>query len=396
MRTLSFRLFLAGRTCSGVMYQMLSVAVGWQIYAITGDVFYLGLVGLAQFLPMFLLTLAVGHTADRYNRRLIVACCQLAECAGLALLAAGSFGGWLTKEALLVTVSCLGAARAFEMPTMNALLPALVSEAEFPRAAAVTASATQTAFIIGPAAGGLLYAFGPGVVYAAACALALAASASFFLVRYEHAAPRREPATLASLFAGIAFIRNKPEVLGAISLDLFAVLLGGATALLPAYAKDILHTGPWGLGLLRSSPAIGALFMSLYLSVRPLERGVGRRMFAAVGVFGAVTMVFALSRSFALSMAALVALGAADVVSVVVRSALVQLKTPDAMRGRVSAVSSLFIGTSNQLGEFESGVTAAFFGLVPAAVIGGAGTLVVVALWMKFFPELLNAERIER
>lgn len=396
MKNLSFRLFLAGRTCSGVMYQMLSVAVGWQIYAITGDVFYLGLVGLAQFLPMFLLTLVVGHVADRYDRRLIVACCQLAECAGLALLAAGSFGGWLTKEALLLTVSCLGAARAFEMPTMNALLPALVSEAEFPRAAAVTASATQTAFIIGPAAGGLLYAFGAGVVYATACALALAASASFFLVRHAHAAPRREPATLASLFAGIAFIRNKPEVLGAISLDLFAVLLGGATALLPAYAKDILHTGPWGLGLLRSSPAIGALFMSLYLSVRPLERGVGRRMFAAVGVFGAVTIVFALSRSFALSMAALVALGAADVISVVVRSALVQLKTPDAMRGRVSAVSSLFIGTSNQLGEFESGVTAAFFGLVPAAVIGGAGTLVVVALWMRLFPELLNAERIER
>jgi hypothetical protein len=185
-------------------------------------------------------------------------------------------------------------------------------------------------------------------------------------------------------------------VLGAISLDLFAVLLGGATALLPAYAKDILHTGPWGLGLLRSSPAAGALLMSLFLSFRPLRKNVGRIMFSGVGVFGAVTMVFALSRSFFLSMAALVLLGAADVISVVVRSSLVQIKTPDNMRGRVSAVNSLFIGTSNQLGEFESGVTAAFFGLVPAAVLGGAGTLVVVLLWMKLFPELLNADKIEK
>jgi MFS family permease len=208
--------------------------------------------------------------------------------------------------------------------------------------------------------------------------------------------PKREPVKLASVFAGISFIRHKPVVLGAISLDLFAVLLGGATALLPAYAKDILFIGPWGLGLLRSSPAAGALLMSLFLSFRPLKRGVGRTMFAAVGVFGAVTIVFALSRNFLLSMAALVLLGAADVISVVVRSSLVQLKTPDNMRGRVSAVNSLFIGTSNQLGEFESGVTAAFFGLVPAAVLGGAGTLAVVLLWMKFFPELLNADKIEK
>jgi MFS family permease len=396
MNSASFRSYLLGRTFSGIAYQMVAVAVGWQIYAITGQVFYLGLVGLAQFLPMFLLTLVVGHAADRYNRRLIICCCQLMQAAGLALLAAGSFGGWLTKETLLVTVLFLGASRAFENPTITALMPGLVTEEEFQRAAAVAASAAQTAFIIGPAAGGLLYAFGAGIVYTVAASLFFLAAVMVFLIRHVHAVPKREPATLRSVFAGISFIRHKPVVLGAISLDLFAVLLGGATALLPAYAKDILHIGPWGLGLLRSSPAAGALLMSLLLSFRPLKRGIGRVMFAAVAVFGAVTVVFALSRSFWLSMAALVVLGAADVISVVVRSSLVQLKTPDNMRGRVSAVNSLFIGTSNQLGEFESGVTAAFFGLVPAAVLGGAGTLLVVLLWMKFFPELLNADKLAK
>jgi MFS family permease len=396
MNSASFRSYLLGRTFSGIAYQMVAVAVGWQIYAITGQVFYLGLVGLAQFLPMFLLTLVVGHAADRYNRRLIICCCQLMQAAGLALLAAGSFGGWLTKETLLVTVLFLGASRAFENPTITALMPGLVTEEEFQRAAAVAASAAQTAFIIGPAAGGLLYAFGAGIVYTVAASLFFLAAVMVFLIRHVHAVPKREPATLRSVFAGISFIRHKPVVLGAISLDLFAVLLGGATALLPAYAKDILHIGPWGLGLLRSSPAAGALLMSLLLSFRPLKRGIGRVMFAAVAVFGAVTVVFALSRSFWLSMDALVVLGAADVISVVVRSSLVQLKTPDNMRGRVSAVNSLFIGTSNQLGEFESGVTAAFFGLVPAAVLGGAGTLLVVLLWMKFFPELLNADKLAK
>jgi len=396
MKNVSFRFYLLGRTFSGIAYQMISVGVGWQIYALTGQVFYLGLVGLAQFLPMFLLTLAVGHAADRYNRRLIICCCQLAQAAGLTLLALGSFGGWLTKEAILATVMFLGAARAFENPTITALMPGLVSEEEFPRSAAVAASATQTAFIIGPALGGLLYAFGAGIVYTVAAGLFFSAAVMVSLVSHVHSVPKREPATLESVFAGISFIRHKPVVLGAISLDLFAVLLGGATALLPAYARDILHIGPWGLGLLRSSPAAGALLMSLFLSFRPLKRGVGRIMFAAVGVFGTVTVVFALSRSFFLSLAALVLLGAADVISVVVRSSLVQLKTPDNMRGRVSAVNSLFIGTSNQLGEFESGVTAAFLGLVPAAVLGGAGTLVVVLLWMKFFPELLNSDKIEK
>ena len=396
MKNASFRLFLLGRMFSGIAYQMTSVAVGWQIYAITGQVFYLGLVGLAQFLPMFLLTLVVGHTADRYNRRLIICTCQTLQACGALFLAVGSFHGWLTKEAILLTVMAMGAARSFENPTMNALFPGLVTAEEFPRAAAIAASSMQTAFIIGPALGGVLYVFGAGLVYSLVCLLVFAAAAMVFFISHPHATPRLEPVTLQSVFAGISFIRHKPEVLGAISLDLFAVLLGGATALLPAYAKDILHTGPWGLGLLRSSPAAGALLTSLYLSFRPLKRNVGRIMFKGVAVFGFVTMVFAVSRNFFLSMAALIVLGAADVISVVVRSSLVQLKTPDNMRGRVSAVNSLFIGTSNQLGEFESGTTAALFGLVPAALIGGAGTVVVVLLWMKFFPELLNADKIEK
>jgi MFS family permease len=396
MKNASFRLFLLGRMFSGIAYQMTSVAVGWQIYAITGQVFYLGLVGLAQFLPMFLLTLVVGHTADRYNRRLIICACQTLQACGALFLAVGSFHGWLTKEAILLTVMAMGAARAFENPTMNALFPGLVTVEEFPRAAAIAASSVQTAFIIGPALGGVLYVFGAGIVYSLVCLLVFSAAVLVFFISHPHATPKREPITMQSVFAGISFIRHKPEVLGAISLDLFAVLLGGATALLPAYAKDILHTGPWGLGLLRSSPAAGALLTSLYLSFRPLQRNVGRTMFKGVAVFGLVTMVFAVSRNFFLSMAALIVLGAADVISVVVRSSLVQLKTPDNMRGRVSAVNSLFIGTSNQLGEFESGTTAALFGLVPAALLGGAGTVVVVLLWMKFFPELLNADRIEK
>jgi len=396
MKNASFKLFLLARMFAGIAYQMISVAVGWQIYSLTGQVFYLGLIGLAQFLPMFLLTLAVGHAADRYNRKVIICSSLLAQTAGIAFLAAGSFTGWLTKEEILLMVVALGAARSFVNPTMNALMPGLVSEAEFPRAAAVAASSMQAAFIIGPAFGGLLYAFGAGTVYAISALLVLASSAMVFFISHAHSTAKREPATLKSVFAGISFIRNKPEVLGAISLDLFAVLLGGATALLPAYAKDILKTGPWALGLLRSSPAAGALLMSLFLSVRPLKGGVGKIMFRAVAVFGLVTMVFAVSRNFFLSLAALAVLGAADVISVVIRSSLVQLKTPDNMRGRVSAVNSLFIGTSNQLGEFESGVTAAWFGLVPAVLVGGAGTLLVVLLWMRFFPELLNADKIEK
>jgi len=390
-----FARFWYARVSSGVAYQMLGVAVGWQIYSLTNSPWYLGLVGLAQFLPMFLLTLAVGHVADRYDRRRVARVCQGVEGVAALVLAAGSFWGWQSKEGILAVVVVVGTARAFEGPTMLSLVPGLVPAEHFPRAAAWAASATQTAIVLGPAIGGFLYGAGATIVYGASAVLFLAAVTFLTVIHTERQPPQNEPATLRSLFAGIAFIRSRPEILGAISLDLFAVLLGGATALLPIYARDILVTGPWGLGLLRSAPAAGALAISLYLARYPLRRRVGRTMFASVAIFGLATLVFAVSTSFLLSLVSLVILGAADVISVVIRISLVQLGTPDEMRGRVSAVNSLFVGTSNQLGEFESGATAALFGVVPAVLIGGVGTLIVVLAWMRFFPELTRIDTLE-
>jgi MFS family permease len=391
-----FVLFWCARAASVVAFQMQGVAIGWQIYALTGSAWYLGLVGLAQFLPMFLLTLVVGHVADRYDRRRIAGLCQGVQALAAAALAIASFGGWQSKGSILLIAVIAGAARAFEGPTMQALMPGLIPPLLLPRAAAWSASANQTASVVGPALGGLLYALGPTTVYTGNCGLFLVASLLVALIRIERTPPAREPLSLSSLFAGIGFIRSRPAILGAISLDLFAVLLGGATALLPVYARDILSTGPWGLGLLRAAPGIGALAMSLWLARHPLRHRVGRIMFASVAIFGVATIVFALSTSFLLSLGALVVLGGADVISVVIRSALVQIETPDAMRGRVSAVNAMFIGTSNQLGEFESGTTAALFGTVPAVVLGGVGTLLVVVLWMRLFPQLVQVESLER
>jgi MFS family permease len=389
-----FRLFWLARVCSTLAFQMQGVAVGWQIYALTGSTWYLGLVGLAQFLPMFLLTLATGHVADRYDRRRVAAVCQVVESTALALLAIGSFSGALGKEAILVVMLVSGAARAFEYPTMHALVPGLVPQELIPQASAWSASANQTASIVGPALGGLLYALGPAVVYGSAAFLFLAASVLILTIRVARLPRLREPISVQSLFAGIAFIRSRPEILGAISLDLFAVLLGGATALLPVYARDILGTGPLGLGLLRTAPALGALAMSVFLARSPLRHRVGRIMFTSVFIFGIATIVFAISTSFTLSILALIVLGAADVISVVIRSSLVQIETPDEMRGRVSAVNAMFIGTSNQLGEFESGATAALFGTVPSVLIGGIGTLLVVLLWIRLFPKLVQIDSL--
>ncbi len=396
LRHRPFALFLLGRVSSSVAFQMLGVAVGWQMYALTGSAWYLGLVGLAQFLPMFMLTLVVGHVADRYDRRSVARVCQTIEGLAAGALALGSFSGWQSKESILAIVFVVGAARAFEYPTMHALVPGVVPAELLPRAVAWSASANQTATIIGPALGGLLYAAGPTTAYGIAGILLLAASMFIALIRIERVPKTREPISLGSLFAGITYIRSHPVVLGAISLDLFAVLLGGATALLPIYARDILVTGPWGLGLLRSAPAIGALSMSIFLARNPLRHRVGRIMFGSVAIFGVATIVFALSRSFPLSLGALTVLGAADVISVVIRSSLVQIETPDEMRGRVSAVNSMFVGTSNQLGEFESGTTAALFGIVPAVLIGGVGTLIVVVIWMRLFPQLAQTDTFDK
>jgi MFS family permease len=390
MRNRSLVLFWGARGASTVAFQMLGVAVGWQIYALTGSPVYLGLVGLAQFLPMFLLTLVVGHAADRYDRRLIVLICQCVQSGGAVALAWGSFEGWLSSKTILAIVFVIGAARSFEMPTTHALLPNLVSPVLFTRAVASSTSVAQTAVILGPALGGFLYTAGPTTAYSAIGLSFLGAGLSISLIRIPRSVAKTDRATMKSVLAGIVFIRSKPAILGAISLDLFAVLLGGATALLPVYAREILAVGPWGLGFLRSAPALGALSMSLFLARYPLRHRMGHTMFFAVIIFGVSTVIFALSRSFVLSLGALILLGASDVISVVIRQSLVQMNTPDGMRGRVSAVNSMFVGTSNQLGEFESGVTAAWFGVVPAAFIGGVGTIIVAITWMRLFPQLAH------
>jgi MFS family permease len=375
-------------------FQMQAVAIGWQVYALTGSALDLGLIGLAQFVPGFALSLIVGQIADRYDRRVILRFCQGIEALVALVLALASAFSWLTTGWLFAAVFVVGAARAMELPTLHALMPQLVPTALIPQAAAASASSNQTAIILGPALGGLAYAAQPALVYALCSVAFLVASVLVALVHVDVPPPARERLGLASLFAGFAFIRGQPAVMGAISLDLFAVLLGGATALLPIFARDILMTGPWGLGLLRSAPAVGALSAALVLSRRPLGGGVGRIMFIAVIGFGVATIVFALSTSFLLSLVALAVLGAADSVSVVIRFSLVQVETPDALRGRVSAVNSMFIGASNSLGEFESGVTAAWFGTVPAVLIGGVGTIAVALVWLRLFPELFRIDRL--
>ncbi len=390
-----FTRFLGARVLSLAAFQVASVAVGWQVYALTHSTFQLGMVGLAQFLPVIGLALVSGHVADRHDRRTVARTCQAIEAGVSSLLALASFTGHLDAPRILAAVAVLSGARAFENPAMSALLPGMVGTADFPRAAAVSGSAIQAAIIVGPALGGLLYAAGPTATYGAAAAMFLLASACSTAISRLRQPARPAPASFRSVFSGVAYIRSRPAILGSISLDLFAVLLGGATALLPVYARDILHIGPIGLGSLRAAPAAGALAMSLALSRRPVRRRVGVKMFAAVMIFGAGTIVFAFSTSLAVSFAALLVLGAADVVSVVIRASLVQLGTPDEMRGRVSAVNWIFIGASNQLGELESGVTAALFGTVPAVAAGGVGTILVALLWMRLFPDLRRADRLE-
>ena len=390
----TFVAFWFARITSGFGFQMLSVAVGWQIYAITGRAFDLGLIGLVQFVPSVLLALPAGHAADQFERRRIILLGQVVEWFAIALLAGLSLAHGIHERGILLLVFVIGVAKSFEFPAMQSLLPALVPLSILPRAMAVNASAGQAAMIIGPAIGGFLYVAGPGVVYAVCGVLYLASIVLMARLRYKYTPPKREPATLKTVFAGVHFIRARKDVLGVISLDLFAVLLGGATALLPIFAKDILHTGPWGLGLLRAAPAVGALLMSVWLARHDMQRRVGAIMFASVAGFGVATLVFALSTTLWLSLLALFALGAFDMVSMVIRGALVQLDTPDAMRGRVSAVNAIFINTSNQLGEFESGMLAALVGAVGATVIGGIGTLVVVGAWMAMFPSLRRRQQL--
>lgn len=391
----SFVIFSFTRVATTLAYQILGVAIGWQIYALTSNPLDLGLVGLAQFVPTVLFTLMSGHIVDRYDRKIIFQLSVIIEGLGAFVLAVGSYYGWLNREIILFIIFFIGAARAFERPAMQALLPGLVPTKLFPQAIAWSTSSNQTATIVGPALGGLLYLIDPSVDYSGVGILFLISGILVSLIVSTQIPYNHKPMTLQSLFAGITFIRNQPVILGAISLDLFAVLLGGATALLPVYAREILMVGPQGLGVLRAAPAIGALVMSAFLGYRPLHRRAGKTMFTAVGLFGIATAIFAVSTSFTVSFFALIILGSADVFSVVIRQSLVQIQTPDEMRGRVSAVNLLFIGTSNQLGEFESGVTAAWFGVVPAVLIGGIGTLLIAAIWVRLFPELAQTDTLE-
>ena len=394
LRNRDFTAFLAARFLATLAVQMQTVAVGWQVYEVTRDPLDLGLVGLSQFLPFVLLVLPAGHLADSRDRRRILAACFALEAVCALLLLAFAARGLSSAAPVFAVMVLFGTARAFAMPTGQALLPNLVGREQFGTAVALNSSTWQVATIAGPALGGLVYLAGATVVYATVAALLVVSVALLFMVRRggERAAAPEAP-SLKSLLSGLGFVWSRRPLLGAISLDLFGVLFGGATALLPVYAADVLHVGPAGLGVLRTAPGVGAAVCGIVLGLAPITRHVGRWMFGGVAVFGLATILFGLSQWFWLSLAALTVMGAGDMVSVYIRHLLVQLETPDAIRGRVSAVNAVFIGASNELGEFESGVTAAWFGTVPAVVVGGGATLAVAWLWRRWFPELRDMDR---
>ena len=391
----SFLFFLLSRSLSRFSSQIGAVAIGWQVYELTGSAFDLGMVGLVQFLPTALLVFVAGHAADRFERRRVVQLCQLVEALTALFLAGSTYAGTITEVQIFIATFVLGIAGAFESPATSALLPLIAPQGSLQRATAISSGAGQIATITGPALGGLAFAVMPSLPYGIMGFFLLLGMVLTGGIRILQQAPARDEATPDDLYAGVRFVRNNPAILGTISLDLFAVLFGGVIALLPIYARDILQTGPLGLGVLRAAPAIGALLMTTYLARHTINRRVGMRMFQAVIVFGLATVVFAVSHWMWLSVLSLAILGAADTISVVIRFSLVQLSTPDEMRGRVGAVNFLFINASNQLGQFESGVTAALFGAMPSAILGGVATVAIALLWMKLFPTLRDVEKLE-
>ncbi len=388
LRHEDFRRYVAAGFLGGIAVQVQTVAVGWQVYSISHQPLDLGLIGLSQFLPFVLLVLPAGQVADRLDRRRILGACYALLALGAILMLGISLSGLRSTTPIFAILVLAGVARAFSMPTSQALLPNLLPAGSFGNAVAISSSSSEIASITGPALGGLLFLLGAPVAYGVAALLLGAGSLLVLGMRPPAFTRSSEPISIGATLSGLRFVSSRPVVLGSISLDLFAVLLGGATALLPAFASDILRVGPAGLGLLRTAPAVGALLAASAVAVRPLRRRVGGWMFGCVALFGAATIVFGLSSSFPLSLVALAVLGAADMISVYIRHLLVQLETPDAIRGRVSAVNAVFIGASNELGEFESGISAALLGLVPAVLIGGAGTLVAAAVWARLFPDL--------
>lgn len=392
-----YMLFLTARTLSSIAIRMQAVAVGWQVYETTKSALDLGWVALSQFIPFILLVLPAGHAADRFDRRRIAIACVSTQVLCILALLALSVQGLTSAWPVFAIMLLFGATRAFYIPSMQALVPALVSADELKQAVGLNVSVSQIAFVIGPAVGGLLYLLGPMVVYGTGGALLLGAVFMLLAIRKgARAVQEIEPTTWHSVLAGFRFLKSKPVMLGAMTLDLFAVLFGGATALLPIFAADILHVGPDGLGWLRAAPGIGASAVALLLAISPISRHVGKWILGSVGVFGLATIVFGLTESFAIAMMALVILGASDMVSVYVRNLLVQLETPDAIRGRVNAVSAVMIGASNELGEFESALLASWVGAVRSVVIGGVVTVAIAGAWMRLFPSLTRMDRFSQ
>lgn len=388
-----FMRFWLARLAGILANQMLMVALAWHMYEITGSAWDLGLVGLFQFVPSLIMTLPAGHIVDRLNKVQIYSVCMLVQAAVASLLVFGTHTDAVTREWVFFVSAVLGVVRSFQMPTQQALTPHLVPSHLLQRAVAMSSTGVQAAVVGGPALGGILYALHVNAVYASCALILLFAFLISLTVRYQHR-PSNAAVDLQSVLAGAYFVWNHKVILGAFALDLFAVLLGGVTALLPIYAKDILHTGPEGLGILRSAPAVGALLMAAVLTQWPIERKVGHWLLVSVAVFGLANFVFGVSTHMGLSIAALMVAGAADNVSVVIRLTLMQLETPDDMRGRVAAVNSIFIGASNQLGEFESGTTAALWGPVGSAIFGGLATVGVAIAATKVFPSLAKRDQM--
>jgi len=395
-RHVDFLLYQIERFSIVAALEMQSVAVGWQVYEMTRRPIDLGYVGLAQFLPNIFLFLVAGHAADRFNRKRLLLICNVGFAVCSTLLIEITRIGPHSVQPVYAVLVLLGIMRAFNSPAGRALLPSLVPIEVFPNAVAWNSTAYHTAAILGPAIGGLVYALfrGPTAVYVTSVIACLVATAALARIRAQASVREKEKVSVRTVLAGLNYIWTHKIIFGSISLDLFAVLLGGAVALLPVYAREILHTGPWGLGLLRAAPGTGASLMAVLLAYQPLRRQVGKTMLFCVAGFGIFTIVFGISHSFVLSLISLMLVGASDMISVVIRGTLVQIATPDSVRGRVNAVDMIFIGASNEFGEFESGVTAQWFGTVPAVILGGVGTIVVVALWAWLFPELRKADKL--
>jgi MFS family permease len=386
--------YLVARFFGVIGNNMIAVALGWQIYDLTSSAWYLGLVGLMQFLPALALTIPAGLLVDSVDRGHVFSASLAMQFAASAVLALGGGMGWTGPRLILAVCVLIGVARSLQMPAQQAIIPALVPPEELPRALAANASMNKVAMVGGPALGGVLYAGGPGLVYGVCAAMFLVSAVLALLVAAPAPVPQREAVSWGSLFAGVGFIRNNNVVLGAMSLDLFASLLGGSTALLPMFAKDILHTGPWGLGLLRAAPAVGGLLMTALMNRWPMDKKIGHRMYFAVFVYGLATIGFSFCTSMAWAIAMLLAIGAADIVSTVLRHTVVQVETADAVRGRVGAVHATSISASNQLGQFRAGVAAEWIGPAGAVLAGGVATVLITLSWARLFPDLFHKDRL--